>query len=44
MQTTGGEGGGSVLTKIDMHIGLMCGLVGKIDWQEGDFTLNGVLT
>jgi hypothetical protein len=40
MQTTGGGGGGSVLAEIDMHVGLVCGPVGEIDQQEGDFTQN----
>ena len=30
-----------MLAEADMHIGLVCGPVGRIDWQEGDFTLNG---
>jgi hypothetical protein len=40
MQTTGIGGGGSVLAEIDMHFGLVCGPVGKIDQREGDSTLN----
>ena len=30
-----------MLAEIAMHVGLVCGLVGRIDWREGDFTLNG---
>jgi hypothetical protein len=41
MQKIGGGGGGSVLVEIDMHVGVVCGLVGEIDWQEGDFAQNG---
>ena len=29
-----------VLAEVDMRVGLVCGPVGKIDWREGDFTLN----
>jgi hypothetical protein len=35
MQKIGGGGGGSVLVEIDMHVGVVCGLVGEIDWQGG---------
>jgi hypothetical protein len=38
---TGGGGRGSVLAEIHMHVGLVCGPVGKIDRLEGGFTLNG---
>jgi hypothetical protein len=41
MQTIGGGGGGNVLVEVDMRVGMVCGLVGEIDWQEGDFAQNG---
>jgi len=30
-----------VLVEIDMHVGVVCGPVGEIDQQEGDFAQNG---
>jgi len=41
MKTISGGGGGSVLVEIDMHIGVVCALVGEIDRREGDFAPNG---
>ena len=37
----GGGGGGSALVEVDVNVGVVCGPVGKIDRQEGDFTQNG---
>jgi hypothetical protein len=41
MQTIGSVDGRSVLVEIDIHIGVVCGPVGEIDRQEGDFAQNG---
>ena len=30
-----------MLAEINIHVGLVGGLVGEIDQREGDFTLNG---
>ena len=30
-----------MLVEVDMRVGMVCGLVGEIDWWEEGFTLNG---